>query len=255
MFADIHCHLSFPEFDEDRDSVIDRLQQEQVSIVIDPGIDPASSRRSIHLAQSHPFIHANVGLHPLQVQAPFEENLLEELFLLAGSKKVVGIGEIGLDYHWPGFDRQLQLGAFRQMLRIAKSLDLPAAIHCRDAWPDMLKMLSEERSSNLRGVMHCFSGTLDIARECLRSNFRISIPGTVTYRNSSLPEIVAALDLKDLLAETDSPYLSPVPFRGRRNEPSRIVHVVNAIALIRHSSPESVAAGLADNTRELFRLP
>jgi len=254
-YTDIHCHLSFPEFDSDRDAAIERLKDAGVGIVIDPGTDAASSRRSIELACRYDFIYANVGLHPNEVTTPFNEGLFDELSMLARSEKVVGIGEIGLDYHWTEHDHSLQADAFREMLRMAKSLDLPVVIHCRDAWPDMLRILKEERSSNLRGAMHCFSGDLEIARQCIGLGLKISIPGTVTYKKSLLPEVVAALDLDDLLSETDAPYLAPVPMRGRRNEPAYVAHTVRAIADLRREPFEEVAKSLVDNARSLFRLP
>jgi TatD DNase family protein len=254
-YADIHSHLSFPEFDADRDAVIGRLRDAGVGILIDPGTDTASSRRAIELAGRHEFIFANVGLHPNEVTAPFSQELFDELSALAHSTKVVGIGEIGLDYHWPDHDRKLQSDAFREMLRMSLSLDLPVVIHCRDAWPDMLRILSEERSSNLRGAMHCFSGDLEIARQCISLGLKISIPGTITYKKSLLPEVVAALEPGDLLSETDAPYLSPVPMRGRRNEPAYVVHTVQAIACLRREPFEEVARTLFDNARNLFRLP
>lgn len=254
-YADVHCHLSFPEFDADRDETIVRLKAAGVGIVIDPGTDVASSRRSIELAGKHEFIHANVGLHPGEVRTPFGNELFDELAHLARSEKVVGIGEIGLDYHWPDHDPRLQADAFREMLRLACSLDLPVVIHCRDAWPDMLRILSEERSSNLRGAMHCFSGDLEIALKCIGYGLKISIPGTVTYKKSQLPEVVAGLDLGELLSETDAPYLSPVPMRGRRNEPAYVVHTVRTIADLRSETIEEVTERLVDNARSLFGLP
>jgi TatD DNase family protein len=255
LLTDIHCHLSFPDFDADRDAVIERLRLEHVSLLIEGSTDAASSRRSIALAQAHEFIYANVGLHPHEVHGPLDDAVFAELETLARSPKVVGIGEIGLDYHYPDYNRQSQLDAFREMLRMAKRLDLPAVIHCRDAWEDTLRVIAGERSSNLRGVMHCFSGDLEIARQSLREGFLISIPGTVTYKNSKLPEVVGALDLRNLLSETDAPYLSPVPLRGKRNEPAHVRHVVAAIARIRNDSIENVAETIAHSARNLFCLP
>jgi TatD DNase family protein len=254
-YADVHSHLSFPEFDADRDEVIARLGEAGVELLIDPGTDAVSSRRSVDLAAKHPFVYANIGLHPGEVRSPVAPEQYDELASLARADKVVGIGEIGLDYHWPDHDRDLQLGAFREMLRMAISLDLPVVIHCRDAWHDMLKVLSEERASNLRGAMHCFSGDLDIARRCIALGLRISIPGTITYKRSPLPEVVAAVGLGDLLSETDAPYLAPVPMRGKRNEPSYVVHTVRAIADSRPEPFEAVANALVDNARALFGIP
>jgi len=255
MFVDIHCHLSFPEFDQDRPEVIERLQKSMISLLIDPGTDVATSRKSIELARRFEFIYANVGLHPHEAKTPVIESVFEELAQLAQLPKVVAIGEIGLDYHYPDYNSSAQQEACREMLRLARSLDLPVVIHCRDAWADMLHLLSEENHSALRGVMHCFSGDTEIARACIRKGFKLSIPGTVTYKRSLLPEVIRGVSLDDLLTETDAPYLAPVPHRGKRNEPAYVRTVTEAIARIRQIPLEVAAAGIARNAVELFRLP
>ena len=254
MFVDVHCHLSFPEFDHDREKVIERLTEEQVTVLIDPGINVPTSKKSIELAREYDFIFANVGLHPHEASSHVKESIFEELEALAKSPKVVAIGEIGLDYHYPDYNRQAQQDAFRQMLRVARTLDMAVVIHCRDAWEDMLQILTEESHSAMRGVMHCFSGDSGIAKECIRKGFKLSIPGTVTYKNSQLPEVIRNVSLADLLTETDAPYLSPVPFRGKRNEPSFVPLVTANIALIRGIPIPEAAKGIAQNTFELFRL-
>jgi TatD DNase family protein len=255
MFVDIHCHLSFPEFDQDRKEVIKRLTEEGVGLLIDPGVDVATSRKSIELARDVDFIYANVGLHPHEAAIPVEESVFEELLSLAHSPKVVAIGEIGLDYHYPDYNRSAQQGAFREMLKLARLLDMPVVIHCRDAWEDLLQILSEESHSAMRGVMHCFSGDTIIAEACIRLGFKLSIPGTVTYKRSLLPEVIRSVSLDDLLTETDAPYLAPVPWRGKRNEPGYVRIVTETIAGIREISLERAAEGIARNTFELFRLP
>ncbi|NTU97817.1 MAG: TatD family hydrolase, partial [Chlorobiaceae bacterium] len=222
MFADAHCHLSFPDFDSDRKEVIGRLLEERVAVLIDPGTDAETSRRSIGLAREFDFIFANVGLHPHETNHPNDESVYEELARLALEPKVVAIGEIGLDYHYPGTDRQMQRDAFRRMLRLARDLDLPVVIHCREAWSDMFTILAEESHSGLRGSMHCFSGGIEEAERCIRIGLKLSIPGTVTYKKTNLPDVIRSVSLDDLLTETDAPYLSPVPFRGKRNEPAHV---------------------------------
>ena len=254
VFADIHCHLSFPEFDLDRDRVIDDLRAAGVQYLIDPGTGIETNRRSIELASRYDFICSNVGLHPHETNAPVSPELYDKLTEQARSAKVVGIGEIGLDYHWPDHNPAHQEAAFREMLRMAISLDLPVVIHCRDAWPDMLRILSEERSSALRGAMHCFSGDLEQARRCIALGLKISIPGTITYKKSPLPEVVASVSLDDLLSETDAPYLAPVPKRGKRNEPAFVVHTVRKIADHRPEPFEVVTEALVNNAVTLFGL-
>jgi TatD DNase family protein len=253
-FADIHCHLSFPDFDDDRSRVIDDLRAAGVRFVIDPGTGVVTNRKSIELASRHDFIYSNVGLHPHEVKTPLSPELFDELATQARSAKVVGIGEIGLDYHWPDHEAAHQDAAFREMLRMAVALDLPVVIHCRDAWPDMLRILSEERCSALRGAMHCFSGDLDMARRCIALGLKISIPGTITYKKSPLPEVVASVGLGDLCSETDAPYLAPVPMRGKRNEPAFVVHTVKKIADHRPEPFDEVAETLMRNAKTLFGL-
>ncbi len=255
MFVDIHCHLSFPEFDRDREELIKRLTEEGVGLLIDPGVDIPTSRKSIALAHKIDFIYANVGLHPHEAALPVDESVFGELLSLARSPKVVAIGEIGLDYHYPDYNRTAQQDAFREMLRVARTLDMPVVIHCRDAWEDMLHILSEESNSAMRGVMHCFSGDTVIAEKCIRKGFKLSIPGTVTYKRSLLPEVIRSVSLNDLLTETDAPYLAPVPYRGKRNEPAYVRMVTETIARIREIPLEVAAEGIAKNSVELFRLP
>lgn len=255
MFVDTHCHLSFPEFDQDRSEVMARMKEAQVSLLIDPGVDVSSSKKSIALAREFDFIYANVGLHPHEATHPIDDTMFAELAALATAPKVVAIGEIGLDYHYPDYNRSAQHDAFREMLKLARSLDMPVVIHCRDAWADTLRILSEESHSAMRGVMHCFSGDREIAQECIKKGFKLSIPGTITYKRSLLPEVVRALSLDDLLTETDAPYLAPVPYRGKRNEPAYVRTVTEAIATIRGISLEEAAAGIAQNAAAIFKLP
>jgi TatD DNase family protein len=254
MLADAHCHLSFPEFDPDRTEVILRMQAAGVTLLIDPGTDLASSRRSVELSKQYSFIKANVGLHPHEAEGPVADAVYEALEELAGSPEVVAIGEIGLDYHYPGHNPRHQEEAFRTMLRMAAELDLPVVIHSRDAWPDTLRILDEERHSGLRGIMHCFSGDTTVALECIRRGLFISIPGTITFKRSILPEVVRSLPLASLLAETDAPYLAPVPFRGKRNEPAHVRLVAEAIADARSITPEAAAEALYRNTLDAFGI-
>ena len=255
MFVDVHCHLSFPDFDNDREAVIKRLKEQHVSLLIDTGADPATSKRSIELAARYSFIHSTVGLHPHDITDRVAEPTFGELETLAISPKVVGIGEIGLDYHYDEYDPELQKNAFRTMLRIAKKLDLPVVIHSRDAWQDTLDILREEKTSNLRGIMHCFSGNTEIARECIRLGFKISIPGTLTYKKSTLPTVVSDLETGDLLTETDAPWLSPVPFRGKRNEPSYVGLITKMIAEIKELPLEATAEIIKNTALDLFSIP
>jgi len=254
MFADSHCHLSFPAFDEDRGAVIERMQEAGVTLLIDPGVNVETSRKSIDLARTHSFIYANVGLHPHDADSEVEASTFDELQQLARNPEVVAIGEIGLDYHYPENSPRNQQEAFRTMLRMARNLNLPVVIHSRDAWQDTLRILDEEHHSALRGIMHCFSGDLHTAQECIKKGFRLSIPGTLTYKRSTLPEVIRAVPLESLLTETDSPYLAPVPFRGKRNEPAYAAIVARTIAEIREISVKTAAEAIMKNTISAFGL-
>lgn len=251
MFTDAHAHLSFPQFDEDRDAIIARLQESQVSILINPGTNVQTSEGAIAIAQALPFVYANVGLHPGDVNH-FDMNDLEKLESLSYCEKVVAIGEIGLDYHYPDHNKSIQETCFREMLRMAKRRDLPVVIHTRDAWEDTFRILEEEKSSNLRGMMHCFSGGIEEAQRCLKLGFKISIPGVITFKKSTLPEVVAALSLDDILTETDCPWLAPTPYRGKRNEPAFVVEVAKKIAEVKGVAVEKVAEKVYCNLTSLM---
>jgi TatD DNase family protein len=253
MFTDAHAHLSFPQFDEDREAIIMRLQESQVSILINPGTNVQTSEGAIAIAQALPFVYANVGLHPGDVNH-FDMNDLEKLESLSYCEKVVAIGEIGLDYHYPDHNKSIQETCFREMLRIAKRRDLPVVIHTRDAWADTFRILEEEKSSNLRGMMHCFSGGIEEAQRCLKLGFKISIPGTITFKKSTLPEVVAALSLDDILTETDCPWLAPTPYRGKRNEPAFVVEVAKKIAEVKGVAVEKVAQRVYSNLTSLLQI-
>jgi len=254
MFVDVHCHLSFPDFDADRQEIIREMTAAGVRLLVDPGIDVETSRKSVELAASQPMVYANVGLHPHETGLQLPVSIFDELTALARSRKVVAIGETGLDYHYPDCNPLMQQEAFRAMLQIAGTLDLPVVIHCREAWEDLLTILQEEKHSSMRGLMHCFSGDTEIALRCIRLGFAISIPGTITYKRSLLPEVVRNIPIEHLLTETDSPYLSPVPFRGKRNRPSNVRLVTEAIAGIKNMTLEECAGRIAGNAARIFRI-
>ncbi len=254
MFTDAHAHLSFPQFDEDREAIITRLQASKVSILINPGTDVQTSEGAIAIAQALPFVYANVGLHPGDVNH-FDMNDLKKLESLSYREQVVAIGEIGLDYHYPDHNKSIQETCFREMLRMAKRRDLPVVIHTRDAWEDTFRILEEEKSSNLRGFMHCFSGGIDEAKRSLKLGFKISIPGIITFKKSTLPEVVAALSLDDILTETDCPWLAPTPHRGKRNEPAFVVEVAKKIAEVKGVAVEEVAERVFANLTSLLQIP
>lgn len=253
MFVDAHCHLSFPQFDEDRNEVIDRLKQNGVGLLIHPGTNLETSSEAVKIACEYNFIYANIGFHPGD-QHEISDGDFDILTEMAKNEKVVGIGEIGLDYHYPDIDKARQQSIFRESLRLAKNLDLPVVIHSRDAWPDTFKILEEEKHSGLRGMMHCFSGGVEEAKHSIDMGFKLSIPGVITFKKSSLPEVVRSINLNELLTETDCPYLAPVPHRGKRNEPAYVVEVAKKIAEVKSVSLSDVEDTVFKTTKDLFQL-
>jgi TatD DNase family protein len=253
MFVDVHCHLSFSQYDQDRDLVLDRLTQAGVGLLIHPGTNLQTSRDAIDFAQKHQMAHANVGFHPGDVDQVSASDF-EALQALATEEKVVGIGEIGLDYHYPDINKANQEMVFRESLRLAKKLDLPVVIHSRDAWPDTFRILDQESHSGLRGMMHCFSGGVEEARRSVKMGFKLSIPGVVTFKKSQLPDVVNNTNLNDLLTETDCPYLAPVPYRGKRNEPAYVVEVAKKIADIKKVPLEVVEERVYNTATWLFNI-
>jgi len=252
---DSHTHLYDPVFDADRDDVIRRAREAGISAVISIGCDLETSRRAVDLADRYEMIYATVGVHPHEVKH-LDDAGLAELQKLAAHKKVVGYGEIGLDYYYLHSPKETQQRQFRRQIGLAKELGLPIVVHSRDAKSDTLAILKEEGAETVGGVMHCFTGDLEMARTAIRMNFYISFSGVLTFANAgALREVARALPLERILVETDCPYLSPVPNRGRRNEPAYIRHTADALARLYPSQvPDSVMKITADNAARLFRI-
>lgn len=254
-FIDSHAHLDDERFDEDRDDVIDSLYENDVQIVLNPGSDLNSSKKALALAEKYPFIYAAVGFHPHDSKYMKEEYL--DIFKeMAGKKKVIAIGEIGLDYYYDNSDRDVQRKWFREQIRLAKELDLPYIVHNRDAHEDVLRIMKEEHYEGARGILHCYSGSAELSREFIKLGFYISLGGPVTFKNARVPKLVAKeVPFDKLLIETDSPYLTPEPYRGKRNEPKYVKYVAEEIAKIRNVSLDEVAEKTGENFNRLFNLP
>ena len=252
FLTDTHAHLDFPQFDDDREEVIARALAAGVGIIINVGTDLASSRRAVTLAEAYPQIYAAVGVHPHDAKTLTDE-ALAELGELARHPKVVAIGEIGLDFYRDLSPRNVQREAFERQLALAQELGKPVIIHDREAHAEVMAIL--RRWPGLRGVLHCFSGDLDMAHEAIEMGFYISVAGPVTFKNARrLPEIVRQLPLERLLIETDCPYLAPHPYRGRRNEPAYVRLVAQKVAELKGMSLERVARVTTANARQLFGL-
>nr|WP_300090223.1 TatD family hydrolase [Sedimentibacter sp.] len=252
--TDSHAHLDDESFDGDREEIINSLYDNDVDTVLNPGADLKTSQNAVKLAERYPFIYAAVGCHPHDSKF-MDDNTMNLFRDLANNKKVIAIGEIGLDYYYDNSDRETQRKWFREQIRLAKELDLPYIVHDRDAHEDVFKIMKEEHYSGTRGILHCYSSSVEMAREFIKLGFYISLGGPVTFKKSKTPKLVAYdVPFDRLLIETDSPYLTPEPFRGKRNEPKYVKYVAEEIAAIRSVTAEEVAERTSINFKQLFCL-
>lgn len=256
MLIDSHCHLTFNAFDHDRAEVLARAAEAGLVAIVNPATNLEDSRQIVAMAAETPNLYAAVGFHPNDA-ADFDESALAQLQDLAGHPKVVAIGEIGLDYYWDKTPRARQRQVFEQQLALAKQVDKPVIIHQRESAVDTMAVLrawaADQDHPGL--VLHSFSGDMAMAQEAVRLGFYVGISGPVTFKNArELPAIVAALPPERLLVETDAPFLSPHPFRGKRNEPARVQLIAGRIAALQKLSLAEMSRQLTDNTVALFRL-
>ena len=253
MLFDTHAHYDDQRFDSDRDALLRSLPEKNVGLVVNPGCDLSTSRTAVDLAQKYDFIYAAVGIHPENC-ADFVPEQMESLRQLAKEPKVVAIGEIGLDYYWPeNPPRELQQDVLRRQLQLAEELSLPVIIHDRDAHADTLSIVRE--FPGVKGVFHCFAGSVEMAQELLKMGWMLSFNGAATFKNAKkAPEVIAAVPLERLMIETDAPYLTPVPHRGERNDSSYVRFVAEKIARIKGLSPEEVERVTLENGRRFFRI-
>ena len=252
---DSHAHLDGEKFADDRAAVVERAMASGVVKIITMGDSLESSARSVALTEEFDPVYAAVGIHPEEAQ-PMTAATDDQLAAWAVQEKVVAIGEIGLDYYWEKDEekRALQRAIFVRQLDLARQLKLPVCIHDREAHGDMMKILKTE-GRGLRGVLHCYSGSWEMAAELLKGDWYFGIDGPLTYKNAAkLPEIVQRLPAKRILVETDSPYLSPMPFRGKRNEPAHVLYVAKKAAELRGESLEAFARATRENTRDLYGI-
>lgn len=268
MLTDTHCHLDYHKFDEDRAEVISRALDSGLIRILVPGLDLRSSNDALQLAESIPSIYAAVGFHPTYLE-DFSETSFQEIKELANHSKVAAIGEIGLDYYWvkDKDQRAIQRAVLKQQLQFAKEINKPVIIHMReenDIWfgeasQDLLEILSEWQKSlhgslaEKPGVMHSFNGNLETAQKALALNFYIGVTGPVTYKNAEEKRnILKQIPLDKILIETDAPFLPPVPFRGKRNEPAFVHHIADKIAEVHLKSPAEIANITTANAANLF---
>jgi len=253
MLFDSHAHIDDEKFDIDREEVIQRAIDNGVTGIINVGASMESSARSIALAEKYEGIYAAVGIHPHDAKDALDTDY-EQLVRWTALDKVVAIGEIGLDYYYDFSPREVQRSVFIHQLDVARQTNMPFIIHDRDAHGDLLEILKKE-AKGLKGVLHCFSGSLEMANEVIKMGLYISIAGPVTFKNAAkLPEIVTKVPLEYLLVETDSPYLTPQPYRGKRNEPAYVKLVAEQVANLRDITMDDLAKATSENVKKLFGI-
>jgi TatD DNase family protein len=254
MLFDTHVHLNADQFNDDLEEVIERAVSEGVQNMVVVGFDRPTIEKAMELIEKYDFIYASIGWHPVDAIDMKDEDLvwIEEL---AKHPKVVAIGEMGLDYHWDKSPKDIQKEVFRKQIQLAKRVQLPIIIHNREATQDIVDILKEEEAREVGGIMHCYSGSPEVAKECVEMNFYISLGGPVTFKNAKKPkEVAAEIPLERLLIETDCPFLAPHPYRGKRNEPSYVKLVAEQIAEIKELSFAEVARKTTENAKKLFAI-
>lgn len=253
-FIDTHAHLYLNQFELDLEAVIQEARNNHVSKVLLPNIDSGSIDGLLRLKTKFPdYFEVMMGVHPCSIDDNYQNELkiAEAQFLGQG---FVGVGEIGLDYYWDTKYKAEQTKAFRTQINWAKDLKLPIAVHCREAFDDILEIIDEEQDGRLRGVLHCFTGNVDQAKQLIDNGFLLGVGGVITYRNSGLDKTITEIDLNHLVLETDAPYLSPVPYRGKRNQSAYLIHVAEKLAEVKDCALADLAMVTTANARALFNF-
>ncbi|MFE3576179.1 TatD family hydrolase [Lysinibacillus sp. NPDC059133] len=254
MFIDTHVHLNADQYEEDLQEVIDRALEAKVETMVVVGFDRKTIEKTMQLVEQYDFVYGVIGWHPVDAIDCRQEDLnwIEEL---AAHPKIVGIGETGLDYYWDKSPKDVQQTLFRKQIHLAQKLNLPIIIHNRDATGDVVQILREENAASVGGVMHCFSGSVETAHECIAMNFMISLGGPVTFKNARMPkEVATEIPLEHLMIETDAPYLAPHPYRGKRNEPALVPLVAEEIARLKGLTIEEIAQVTTANAKNFFKI-
>lgn len=254
MLIDTHSHIYSEDFNTDIDEVVQNAYNNDIKKIVLPNIDSGTIKRLVDLSISYPHIcYPLMGLHPTSVATDYKEELKAVEYWL-DKHKFYGIGEIGIDLYWDSTYKKEQEDAFRYQIKLAKSLQLPIVIHLRNSFNEVYEIVKEEQDGSLKGIFHCFSGNEDEAGKIIDLGFLLGIGGVLTFKNSSLSEVIKKIDLKHLVLETDAPYLTPVPKRGRRNESSFLVYIAQKLAETFQIPVEKVAKITTSNARELFGI-
>jgi len=254
MLIDSHAHLEMPDFKKDLEAVIQRAKESGVEYIFTVGTEKKDWKRALEIAHLHPSVYAILGVHPHNAKE-IDDQTYSLLTGWCGDEKVKAYGEIGLDFFRNLSPRDTQLKRFREQIGLAKKLGLPIVVHDREAHRETVEILKSEKAEECGGIIHCFSGDYEMAKVCMDMGFYISIPGTITFKNAEgLREIVRKIPLESLLVETDAPFLTPEPFRGKRNEPGYVRYTAQKLAEIKKVSFEKVAEVTTENTLRVYRL-
>lgn len=254
MLIDTHAHIYLEDYSHDIDEVLQRAYDNDVKKIILPNLDSSTVKRLLDLSDAYPHLcFPLMGLHPSSVAADYKEELQAVEYWLE-KRKFYGIGEIGIDLHWDKTLKKEQQDAFRYQIKLAKKHDLPIVIHERSSFQEIISIVREEQDGSLKGIFHCFTGSEKEASQIVDLGFMMGIGGVVTFKNSELQKVIKNIPLENIVVETDSPYLAPVPKRGKRNEPSYIVYVIQTIAKVFDLPVNEVACRTTQNARNLFGI-
>lgn len=252
--TDTHTHLYSNEFAEDRNEMIQRAINAGISRFFIPAIDSETTQAMYDLEAQFPeHIFLTMGLHPTHVKENYEDEL-EHVATELSKRKFYAVGEIGIDLYWDKTTLEIQKDAFKRQIQLAKKYQLPIIIHCRDAFDEVFEVLESEQGPNLFGIFHCFTGSYEQALQAISYNMKLGIGGVVTFKNGKIDQFLNQIDLKEIVLETDSPYLAPVPFRGKRNESSYLINVVAKLAEIYGISQEEIANQTTQNSKDIFGI-
>ena len=254
IITDTHTHLYSDAFAEDRAEMIQRAIDAKVTRFFIPAIDSTYTSSMLQLEKDFPkHVFLMMGLHPTSVKENYKEELAHVEELLA-ARKFIAVGEIGIDLYWDKSTLGIQIEAFRHQINLAKQYKLPIVIHCREAFDEIFQVLEEEKSDDLYGIFHCFTGTLEQAKQAISYNMKLGIGGVVTFKNGKIDQFLNQIDLKHIVLETDSPYLSPTPYRGKRNESAYITRVLEKLSELYGLSQEEIASITTENSKAIFGI-
>lgn len=254
IITDTHTHLYSEAFEEDREAMMQRALDANIKRFFIPAIDSSYTEAMFRLEKTYPDnVHLMMGLHPTSVKDNYKEELriVAELFK---KRSFVAVGEIGIDLYWDKSTLQIQQDAFKYQIKLAKRYNLPIVIHCREAFDEIFEILEEEKDDKLFGIFHCFTGTFEQAQKAMSYNMKLGIGGVVTFKNGKIDQFINQIDLKHIVLETDAPYLSPIPYRGKRNESSYIINVLIKLSELYGLPKEEVARITTDNSIDVFKI-